>query len=78
MCINGKVIATSYDNNAESINQGLSDLIIALEEQDLNVDLSAAAEYYVDFDFHERIRNKDFLVFGNNNILIEFFCFSWL
>lgn len=66
------VMSDCYPNDTDSILSGLVNLKKELEKENIDVDISAAAEYYVDFEFQKQIKNKNFLVFGDNYILIEF------
>ena len=42
-----------------------------LKAQDIPVEIDAAAEYYIDFDFEQKIGKEKFLTFGDNYILVE-------
>lgn len=66
------VMSDCYPNDTDSILSGLVNLKKELEKENIDIDISAAAEYYVDFEFQKQIKNKNFLVFGDNYILIEF------
>ena len=43
-----------------------------INEESIDIEFEAAAEYYVDYDFEQRIGKEDFLTFGDNYLLIEF------
>jgi tyrosine-protein phosphatase YwqE len=61
-----------YRNTPEIILSGLKDLKKELKTQSIQVDISAAAEYYVDYYFESKLNEgEDFLTFGNKHILIE-------
>ena len=61
-----------YRNTPEIILSGLEDLKKELKAQSIEVDISAAAEYYVDYYFESKLNEgEDFLTFGNKHILIE-------
>ena len=66
------IMSDYYNNNPKKINDGLKDLTKALKVKNLNIEMFAAAEYYVDYEFERSISNKGLLGFGDNNILIEF------
>lgn len=61
-----------YKNTLEIINAGLQTVQKAVAEKGINVTINAASEYYVDFDFIQKIGNEKLLTFGDNYILIEF------
>ena len=42
-----------------------------LKRKNINMEIEAAAEYYIDFDFEQKIGKEKFLTFGNNYILVE-------
>jgi tyrosine-protein phosphatase YwqE len=61
-----------YRNTPEIILSGLEDLKKEFKAQSIEVDISAAAEYYVDYYFESKLNEgEDFLTFGNKHILIE-------
>lgn len=66
------IMSDFYRNTPEIIRDGLSNLNGVLKEKDINLEIAAAAEYYVDFDFISQIGKKELLTFGDNYILIEF------
>ena len=65
------VMSDFYKNTAEIILGGLADLRTELKRQNINMEIEAAAEYYIDFDFEQKIGKEKFLTFGNNYILVE-------
>ena len=66
------IMSDLYRNTPDIINTGLKALKAELVRQEIDIDLQAAAEYYVDYDFEQRIGEEDFLTFGEKYILIEF------
>ena len=74
-----KVITTphtmtnSFDNTPEIILTGLEKVRSAIEkEEDLNIEIEAATEYYLDESFLDRLENKEkLLTFGDNYVLVE-------
>jgi tyrosine-protein phosphatase YwqE len=60
-----------YKNTPETILKGLKNLRQELKLQNINIQIDAAAEYYVDYEFEQNIGKEKFLVFGDNYILIE-------
>ena len=72
-----KVIATphsmadGYVNSNEKILKLRDNLRAAMKANDIHIPLEAAAEYYADEAFMEKLANKDLLTFGKNYILME-------
>ncbi len=65
------VMSDFYKNTPEIILSGLEAIRKELKNQSIDIEIDAAAEYYVDFDFTEELSEKKFLTFGDNNLLIE-------
>jgi len=65
------IMSDAYRNTPENILGGLEPVKAALKEKDVPVELSAAAEYYLDFDFERKLDNEKLLTFGNNYLLFE-------
>ena len=66
------IMSDLYKNTPETIHSGLEILKRRLANDNIEIDISAAAEYYVDYDFEQRIGNEKFLTFGEKYLLIEF------
>ena len=61
-----------YRNTPENILGGLKDLQNELKKQFVDVEVSAAAEYYIDYEFETKVDSGEkFLTMGDNQILIE-------
>ena len=61
-----------YRNTPDIIMCGLKDLQNELKKQSVDVEISAAAEYYIDYDFEAKLDSGDkFLTMGKNQMLIE-------
>lgn len=61
-----------YPNKESQIMEGLEKLKNELKSVEYKIEIEAAAEYYVDDEFIDKVKNKaDFLSFGDNYILIE-------
>ncbi len=60
-----------YKNTPEIILGGLEKVRQALKENNINIQLEAASEYYVDFEFGERLKRREVLTFSGKYILIE-------
>ena len=66
------IIHDFYPNNAEIIRSKLHDLKQRLLQEDIKIDLNAAAEYYLDEFFMDQLaQNSPLLTFGDNYILFE-------
>tara|TARA_B100000287_G_C20469932_1_gene716791 strand:- start:189 stop:929 length:741 start_codon:yes stop_codon:yes gene_type:complete len=65
------IMSDIYRNSPENILSGLQELKKEIQKQKIQVDIEAAAEYYIDFEFEQKIAEKKFLTFGDNYILIE-------
>jgi tyrosine-protein phosphatase YwqE len=65
------VMSDFYKNTAEIILKGLDDVRAELKKENINMEIDAAAEYYIDFDFEQKIGKEKFLTFGDNYILVE-------
>ena len=66
------IIHDFYPNNAEIIRSKLHDLKQRLLQEDIKIDLNAAAEYYLDEFFMDQLaQNSPLLTFGENYILFE-------
>ena len=66
------IMSDLYKNTPDIINAGLSVLKSELINQKIDIDIQASAEYYVDYDFEQRIGDENFMTFGQKEILIEF------
>ena len=65
------VMSDFYKNTAAIILSGLADVRAELQAQAISIEIDAVAEYYIDFDFEQKIGKEKFLTFGNNYILVE-------
>ena len=65
------VMSDCYKNDGEIISSGLLSLKNAILKEKIDIEIEAAAEYYLDFDFQEKIGKEEFLTFGNKYILVE-------
>lgn len=72
-----KIIATPhvmidyYRNDTDSIGNALTTLKAALKEQNIDIDISAAAEHYFDETFEKRIEDRKVFTMGDNYALFE-------
>jgi protein-tyrosine phosphatase len=65
------IMSDAYKNTPEIILGGLEKVRKALALTDLKIKIDAAAEYYLDYEFEKKIREKSLLTFGNNYVLFE-------
>lgn len=62
-----------YPNTSDTIIQGAAQVNETLAEQNIEVEFSAAAEYYMDEHFFEELKNKSpFLTLKDRLLLVEF------
>ncbi|RDC54870.1 capsular biosynthesis protein [Pedobacter chinensis] len=65
------IMADYFRNTPDTINKGLDILRKGIQEIQLDLEVEAAAEYYLDETFEKKIRQKEVLTFGNNYLLFE-------
>ncbi len=66
------IMSEYYRNTPEIIRMGLEDLRRAVKNEGISIEIEAAAEYYMDEIFLEKIKNgEEVLTFGDNYILVE-------
>ena len=66
------IMCDFYRNTPEIILDGLKDLQDELKRQSVEIKISAAAEYYIDYDFEAKVDSGEkFLTIGDNQLLIE-------
>jgi protein-tyrosine phosphatase len=65
------VISDLYPNNRQTIEPAYKSLKKRLKEEGLPVNISFAAEFMVNIDFEDVIRQNQLLPFGDNYLLIE-------
>jgi tyrosine-protein phosphatase YwqE len=62
-----------YPNTPEIINEGLATVRKALVEDEIDIELQAAAEYFIDEHFEAELRSKTpLLPISENKVLVEF------
>lgn len=66
------IMSDHYKNTPEIILQGLNDIRKELEKLRIDIEIEAAAEYYTDEFFMDKIEEGNLLTFGKNNVLFEF------
>jgi tyrosine-protein phosphatase YwqE len=65
------IMSDFYRNTPENILGGLEKVREALKQNHINIEIEAAAEYYLDFDFERKIEEEKLLTFGDNYVLFE-------
>ena len=60
-----------FPNSSKTILAGLEELKAELKAQNIEIELEAAAEYYLDEHFLELLNRRDILTFGENYLLFE-------
>ena len=65
------VMSDFFKNTSEIILKGLSDVRAELINQQIDMEIDAVAEYYIDYDFEQKIGHEQFLTFGDNYLLVE-------
>lgn len=65
------VMSDFYRNTSEIIFSGLEDVRAALKREGIPLEVDAAAEYYLDFDFERKLKEEALLTFGKKYLLFE-------
>jgi len=65
------IMGDAYRNTPEIILGGLEKVRAALKENNIPIQMEAAAEYYIDYDFESKIEEGKLLTFGKNYVLVE-------
>lgn len=65
------IMGDFYRNTPETILGGLEHVTDALKENQIAVEMGAAAEYYLDYDLEKKLDNEKLLTFGKNYLLFE-------
>jgi tyrosine-protein phosphatase YwqE len=66
------IMSDYYPNTPETILAGLEDVRKEIKRLNLKIEIDAAAEYYYDEYFFDKIKNKSLLTFNGNHVLFEF------
>jgi tyrosine-protein phosphatase YwqE len=62
-----------YPNTTDTIKTGLANLQKAIESEGIEIELHAAAEYFIDEHFEDQLKNKvPLLPISGNMVLVEF------
>jgi len=65
------IMSDRYKNTPEIILESLKKVREAVKNEGIPIELQAAAEYYLDFDFEAKIEGGELLTFGDNYVLFE-------
>lgn len=65
------VMADYFRNTPDTIRRALDVLREGLQQQQIDLEVDAAAEYYMDETFERKVREKSVLTFGGNYLLFE-------
>jgi tyrosine-protein phosphatase YwqE len=65
------IMSDYFKNTPEIILGGLAEVRKVLKDEKIDVEISAAAEYYIDDGFVRKLENEKLLTFGNNHLLVE-------
>ena len=65
------VMSDFYKNSSELILNELDNVRQELKVRNINIELDAIAEYYIDYEFEQKIGKERFLTFGDNYLLVE-------
>ncbi|EAZ81684.1 tyrosine-protein phosphatase [Algoriphagus machipongonensis] len=66
------IMSEYYRNTPEIIRMGLEDLRNSLKKEGIDIEIDAAAEYYMDEIFLEKIKNgEEMLTINGNHLLVE-------
>jgi protein-tyrosine phosphatase len=62
-----------YPNTTDIITKGINELRKAVQEEGIEIELHAAAEYFIDEHFEQELKNKTpLLTLSGNMVLVEF------
>jgi len=64
------IMADYFKNTPETIQNGLEIIREGLHQNQIDLEIEAAAEYYLDETFENKIRKKEVLTFGEGNFLL--------
>ncbi len=65
------IMSDYYKNTPQNINEGLAQVREAVKNEGLDMEINAAAEYYLDEQFMAKIKSPDVLTFGGKYLLFE-------
>jgi tyrosine-protein phosphatase YwqE len=65
------IMSDYYRNTPEIILSGLDKVRAALKLANIPIEVNAASEYYLDYDFERKLDEEKLLTFGDNHLLFE-------
>jgi len=65
------IMSDYYKNTPEIILGGLEKVREELKRNNISIEIEAAAEYYLDYEFDEKLKSRNILTLSNNYVLIE-------
>lgn len=65
------IMADFFKNTPEIILSGLEKVRAVLKQNHIPIEIEAAAEYYVDYGFEQKLDEEKLLTFGDNYLLFE-------
>ena len=65
------IMSDFFRNTPENIKEGLEKVRAAIKEENIPVEIDAAAEYYIDDGFMHKLEEERLLTFGDNYLLVE-------
>ena len=65
------IMSDYYKNTPEIINAGLEQVREAIKIENIPVEIFAAAEYYLDDGFLQKLEEEKLMTFGDNYLLVE-------
>ena len=65
------IMADYYRNTSDSIRNGMDNLKAELVKRSINIEIEAAAEYYLDETFENKLNKGDILTLGEKYVLFE-------
>jgi tyrosine-protein phosphatase YwqE len=65
------IMSDYYRNNPEIIKSGLKKVQNELKNQSIDFSIEAGAEYFLDFEFSEKLETERLLSWGDNYLLVE-------
>lgn len=65
------IMSDYFKNTPEIIFSGLADLRAAVKKENIEIEINAAAEYYLDDGFVHKLENEKLLTIGENYLLFE-------
>lgn len=65
-----------FPNTPATISKGFEELKKAVKKENIEVELECAAEYFIDYEFLDKMEKDELLTFSGNHILIEVSTYS--